>query len=284
MTDAAARFLNAPLGGPGSGRVRYGAAMDLWQSGRISAEVLEVFRVAAAHDSRDPFAILKERGLPLPERPMMENPLNSLYSAIRDYVLPLDHPGAAEVRAGLPTDPGPGRHMPARSNAVVDRWLAPALAAAGADQPALCAAIERAAGALEWVTYGGYPPEDIGESFASGHAFAMITGGDAPFASENFDLGLFLIAPNVLYRDHAHPAPELYAPLTGPHGWRFGPGRPLIVKPAHHPVWNPPNQPHMTKVGAVPFLCVFVWTGDVDKTAYVLPADDWAALEALTIA
>lgn len=264
--------------------MRYGAAMALWQAGKISAEVLEVYRVAAAHDARDPQAILRERGLPVPALPMTDGPIQRLYAASRDYLLTLDHPGAAEVRAGLPFDPGAMRSMPARRNAVVDRWLAPALKVAAQDQPILSAAIAGAAGQMEWVTYDAYPREDIGDAFASGHAFASIMGGDAPFAAQDFDLGLFLIAPGVLYRDHCHPAPELYAPLTGPHGWRFGPGRPLIVKPAHAPVWNPPLQPHLTKVGAVPFLCLFVWTRDVDAPARVLPSDDWAALERVTIA
>ncbi len=49
MTDPA-RFLDAPLGQPGSGRVRYGAAMALYAQGQISAEVLEVYRIASAHD------------------------------------------------------------------------------------------------------------------------------------------------------------------------------------------------------------------------------------------
>jgi hypothetical protein len=57
----------------------------------------------------------------------------------------------------------------------------------------------------------------------------------------------------------------------------------LIIKPAHAPVWNPPQQPHLTKVGPVPFLALFVWTRDVDIPALVLPAQDWAALEASTI-
>ena len=83
--------------------------------------------------------------------------------------------------------------------------------------------------------------------------------------------------------DHRHAAPELYAPLTGPHGWRFRAGRPLIVKPAHQPVWNPPHQSHLTKVGAVPFLSLFVWTRDVNQAAQVIPADDWATLEGLAI-
>ena len=87
----------------------------------------------------------------------------------------------------------------------------------------------------------------------------------------------------MLYRDHCHAAPELYAPLTGPHGWRFGPGRPLMVKPAHQPVWNPPYPPHLTKVGPVPFLCLFGWTRDVNEVARVMPAADWPELEALRL-
>jgi hypothetical protein len=66
MTDPA-RFLDAPLGQSGSGRVRYGAAMALYAQGQISAEVLEVYRIASAHDGRDPAVILREMGLPVPK-------------------------------------------------------------------------------------------------------------------------------------------------------------------------------------------------------------------------
>jgi len=282
MTDPGL-FLNAPLGEPGSGRVRYGAAMQLYQTGRISADVLEVYRVTSAHDGRDPSAVLRERGLPLPECLMTQSPVASLYAAARDYLMALDHPGAAEVRAGLPPDPGPETAVKARMSPVVSQWLTPALAPLAQDQPALAKAIAAAADHLEWMTYDAYSPEMIGADFAKGHAFASIRGAAAPFLADDFDMGLFLIAPHVLYRDHAHAAPELYAPVTGPHGWRFGPGRPLITKPAHAPVWNPPQLPHLTKVGSVPFLALFVWTRDVDIPAVVLPAQDWAELEALTI-
>lgn len=276
-------LLYAPLGQPGSGRVRYGAAMALWRDGLINAEVLEVYRVASAHDARDPLQTLRDLGLPLPPVSAKEPPLQALYLAARDYLLTLDHPGAPDVRASLPANPGPEHGMPARSNLVVDRWLAPALAAVSG-QDALAQAIAGAAGQLHWITYDGYPRDQIGEGFATGHAYASILGGAAPFAARDVDLGLFLIAPQVLYRDHRHAAPELYAPLTGPHGWRFGPDRPLLQKPAHAPVWNPAHQPHLTKVGAVPFLCLFVWTRDVAEVAQVIPATDWPELEALTLA
>jgi Dimethlysulfonioproprionate lyase len=282
MTDPSV-FLHAPLGQAGSGRVRYGAAMALWRDGKISDEVLEVYRIAAAHDARDPLADLRERGLPVPDLAAIHDPMRGLYDAARQYLLTLDHPGAAEVRAGLPADPGPLQVQETGSNSVADRWLGPALTAAGSDQPDLCAAISAAAVGLRWVTYDAYPRDEIGEDFAQGHAFASILGEAAPFAAQDFDLGLFLIAPGILYRDHCHAAPELYAPLTGPHGWRFGVGGPLTVKSAHAPVWNPPYQPHLTKVGPVPFLCLFVWTRDVNLPARVLPADDWPALEGISL-
>jgi hypothetical protein len=284
MTDDPALLIHAPLGQPGSGRVRYGAAMQLWQQGQISAEVLEAYRTSSPHDGRDPLAVLQAQGLPAPVLPpVTDDPVHRLYIAARDYLLTLDHPGAAEVRAGLPPNPGPLHPAPPRSNAVMDRWLMPALAALQG-QPLLANAIGRAAPMLDWVTYDAYPRAEIGEGFATGHAFASILGDGPPFAACDFDMGLFLIAPHVLYRDHHHPAPELYAPLTGPHGWRFGPGRPLMVLPAHQPIWNPPHRPHLTKIGAQPFLSFFVWTKDTQHPAQVIPADDWPLLESTPLA
>ena len=69
------------------------------------------------------------------------------------------------------------------------------------------------------------------------------------------------------------------ATLTGPHGWRFGPDRPLTLKPAHHPVWNPPYRPHLTKVGPTPFPAIFARTREVNQTAKVIQANDWPQLE-----
>lgn len=282
MTDPLT-LLHTPLGEPGSGRVRYGAAMELYREGRITAEMLEVYRVASAHDGRDPLATLRERGLPMPPQAVAGSPVSELYRAVRDYLMALDHAGSPEVDAGLPVNPGPEREMPSRRNAIVEDWLPEALTELRKTRPALSAAIQAAAGHLDWVTYAAYPLDEIGEDFASGHAFASIRGEDAPFAAKDYDMGLFLIRPGALYRDRRHAAPELYAPLTGPHGWRFGPDRPLQIKPAHEPVWNPAFVPHLTKVGRVPFLSLFVWTRDVNEPATVIPAADWQDLEDLTI-
>ena len=278
--DEALHLLHTPLGVPGSGRVRYGAAMDLFRRGALSEAQLDAYREASPFDARDPAVLLSDRGLPpvpaLDGKPAAA--LQRLFATACDWLNTLNHPGASEVRAGLGRCL-PSRRIPdARPHPIVARWLDPALDAAGRFHPQLAAAIAAAAPHLAWVSYDRYPREHIGEGFAGGHAFASLAGDDAAFSAADFELGLFLIAPGVLYRDHCHRAPELYAPLTGPHGWRFAPGRPLIVKPAGQPVWNPSLQPHLTKVGEVPFLCLFVWTRDVSEAAQVIPAADWSEI------
>lgn len=209
--------------------------------------------------------------------------LTVLAEAAEAYLTALDHPGAGEVGTALACRHGPALPPLPRGNPLVDRWLPEALVSLVPTYPQLAAVIAAAAPHLDWVTYDIYPPDQIGPAFAQGHAAASILGEEAPFHANDVDMGLFLIAPQVLYRDHAHPAPELYAPLTGPHGWRFAPGKALTLLPAHAPVWNPPHLPHLTKVGPVPFLAFYVWTRDASLPAHVLPADDWPALEALIL-
>lgn len=279
-------LLGVPLGARGSGRARYGRAMRLWAEGALSPAQLEAYRVAAADDQRPPRQVLEDRRLPIPAdaAPSPEALVRALVEEADRYLAGLPGPGVTEVRTLLSRwRDGPVTLSATVANAVVEAHLAPALEALAADQPALAGAIAAAAPFLRWTAFEGYPPDQIGETFLRGHAFCSIVGEGAPIPARDFDLGLFLIAPHVLYRDHAHAAPELYAPLTGPHGWRFGVGRPLVAKPAHLPVWNPAHQPHLTKVGPLPFLGLFGWTRDIWDPAHVVPATDWPELEALRL-
>ncbi|NUB46232.1 hypothetical protein GEU84_017715 [Fertoebacter nigrum] len=278
--------LATPVGQPGSGRLRYGAAMALYADGLLSAEALEVYRICAPLDAEDPAVLLAQQGLAVPEAVALppEAELRALIAEADRYLATLPGPGVAEVRMGLAGVRGQPFHpVPAPPNAVLAAHLAAALEPLALTHPALAMAIAATVPHLNWQTFDQYPAEQIGADFRSGNAFCIIIGQDGPIKAQGFDFGLFLVAPHVLYRDHHHKAPELYAPLTGPHGWRFGPASPLIVKPAHEPVWNDPDAPHATKVGAVPFLCLYGWTADVDSPAQVIPADDWAALEALRL-
>ncbi|MFT4152175.1 MAG: dimethylsulfonioproprionate lyase family protein, partial [Paracoccaceae bacterium] len=214
--------LATPPGVPGSGRVRYGAAMALNRAGAISDAVLEVYRICSPLDAEDPAGLMAARGLPMPEgaAPLPATRLAALVEAADLYLSTLPGPGVAEVRAGIAAARGQPQPRLSPENPVVAAHLDRALQAVPGE-PALVAAIRAAADALPWVTYDLYPRDRIGD-FAEAHAFAEVIGPGAPLPAADFSLGVFLIAPDVLYRDHAHPAPELYAPLTGPHGWRFG--------------------------------------------------------------
>lgn len=279
MTD-----ISLPLGAKGSGRARYAAAMALYAEGRISPQVLEIYRIASALDGQDPEPMLAQIGAgPVAAAPSGPEVLARLIAEADHYLAALPGPGVAEVRAGLNQWRGGRVRLSPRPNAVVAAHLADALAPLAATHLALAQALAQAAPHLTWITYDKYPPAEIGADFAQGHAYASLIGEDANIPARDYDLGVFLIAPHVLYRDHHHAAPELYAPLTGPHGWRFGPETPLILKAAHQPVWNDPHRPHMTKVGATPFLALFGWTRDVLQAAKVIPAPDWPALEALRL-
>jgi hypothetical protein len=208
-------------------------------------------------------------------------PLRALVSAIDAYLAGLSGPGIAEVRAGIADAVDlPARLFPAQDHPCL-KHLPAALGIVRANgHAALADAIEAARPHLRWIPYDLYDRAKIGERFADGHTFASILGEWAPMEHKGFELGLFLIAPDLLYRDHKHAAAELYAPLTGPHGFRFASGAALDWLPANTPVWNEPFRHHAIKTGDVPFLCIFAWTSDIDQPAVVIPEPDWAELEA----
>jgi hypothetical protein len=205
--------------------------------------------------------------------------IRTLIVEIDFYLASLDGPGIADVRDGLGRwGQGPVNPLSAQPEASCG-FLEAAVAAVEA-RPELQRTIARSLPYLRWVTHGLYPEEEIGPRFPQSHAFSILIGEAGFVHADDYELGLFLIAPHTLYRDHHHPAPELYAPLTGPHRWRFGVDAPWIAKPAHEIVWNEPWQVHATAVGPTPFLCIFGWTRDVNLPANVVPAADWNVIEA----
>ena len=96
---------------------------------------------------------------------------------------------------------------------VLAAQLPAALTQLRASHPTLAAAIATAAPHLNWITCDLYDPAQIG-AFADNHCYASLLGRDATIPATDFDLGLVLIAPQTLYRDHHHAAPELYATLS----------------------------------------------------------------------
>ena len=189
------------------------------------------------------------------------------------------HSGVATVRArmaGLRAVRGRSLERPA--NAPLCGYLDDALAAIEIDAAAPLKHAIRDAN-LHWESYRGYAADTIGPHFPQRHAYASLMAAADPDWTSDFDLGLFLITPGTLYRDHHHPAPELYVPLTGPSRWRFGAGKTWAERQAGAIVWNPPNQVHATLVGTVPFLCLYAWTEQVHVPAKVDFSADWQEIE-----
>lgn len=151
------------------------------------------------------------------------------------------------------------------------------LAAAAGAKP-LAEAISNARPFLHWITYDAYGPT-IGPRFPKHHAFTGLVGEHRMIPATDLAFGIFLIAPGTLYRDHRHPAPELYVPLTGPTRWRFERGA-WETREAGEPVWNEPGAVHATLVGEAPFLCLYGWTRDVMLPAETVNAPDWETIEA----
>jgi hypothetical protein len=54
--------LATPPGAPGSGRLRYAAAMHFYNRGMIDADTLEVYRALALIDAEDPAPLLARLG------------------------------------------------------------------------------------------------------------------------------------------------------------------------------------------------------------------------------
>ncbi|MHA7773933.1 hypothetical protein [Roseibium sp. M-1] len=52
------RLILTPAGEDWSGRTRYAAAMYFYQNGRMSAEVLEIYRILSRQDEVDPVDVL----------------------------------------------------------------------------------------------------------------------------------------------------------------------------------------------------------------------------------
>jgi Dimethlysulfonioproprionate lyase len=202
-----------------------------------------------------------------------------LIDEIDPYLADLKGPGVDEVRQsilGFAQGPVSEEIKPARP--ACGHLDAALLCMHGAD--ALRHAIKAARPQLRWITYDAYPPDMIGERFPVAHAFAPLIGRDGFLPADDFELGMFLIAPKTLYRDHRHKAPELYVPLTGPHEWRFGAGDRWREYKANTPIWNESMRVHATLVRDIPFLALFAWTRDVIADAIVVPTADWAEIEA----
>ncbi|MGH6853943.1 MAG: dimethylsulfonioproprionate lyase family protein [Aestuariivirga sp.] len=112
---------------------------------------------------------------------------------------------------------------------------------------------------LQWRQTAAYNDEVLGEGFLENYGWSQIIGPHGFFPGRNFLLGLLMLGPNRHYKDHYHPAPELYWLLTGPSQWKRA-GGDFETKPAGTTIWHAPNVVHATKTAGQPLLALWCWT------------------------
>lgn len=132
-----------------------------------------------------------------------------------------------------------------------------------ADLAAAIAAVEEG---LQWRQSSSYTDAILGEGFSVNYGWAEIIGPHGFFRGDDFLLGLLMLGPERHYRDHYHPAPELYWPLTSGSSWSHDSG-PFVEKPQGAIIWHKPMMMHATKTGAAPMLAVWSWTRDTGTPA-----------------
>lgn len=162
--------------------------------------------------------------------------------------------GRAAFREPLPRRLPVLRHFEAcvAQSMLVSADLAAAMAAIG-DQ-------------LHWMQTPAYTDDVLGEGFTANYGWCQIIGPDGFFAGDDYLLGLLMLGPGRHYRDHYHPAPELYWPLTAGSQWKKGDGG-FFEKPAGSQIWHEPNEIHATKTADQPLLAVWAWTRDTATSA-----------------
>lgn len=135
----------------------------------------------------------------------------------------------------------------------------------------LAAALAAIADDLQWHQSNFYSDAILGEGFMDNYGWTEIVGTRGFFPGDDFRLGLLMLGPHRHYKDHYHPAPELYWPITGPSDWKKGGGG-FATRVAGEIIWHPPLRVHATKTGDKPLLAVWSWTSDTATPARLVGA------------
>jgi hypothetical protein len=162
----------------------------------------------------------------------------------------------AAVRAALmhatPIAPSPAPRVIAAST----------LLNAALPETALAARIAQAAPLFRWRQNPNYTTDSMGSAFMANYGYVEFAGPkDALFRAADIRVGLLLLGPGLHYPLHAHPAEEIYYPLTESGLWRRGDESWRAV-PAGQAIHHTPMMPHETKATDGTLLALYCWRGD----------------------
>jgi quercetin dioxygenase-like cupin family protein len=129
-------------------------------------------------------------------------------------------------------------------------------------QSALGAPIAQAAHLFRWRQNPNYTIATMGAAFMAGYGYVEFAGPkEALFHAPGIRVGLLLLGPHLHYPAHAHPAEEIYHPLTDGGLWRRGQEDWRTV-PAGRAIHHPPMIVHETKAAESTLLALYCWRGN----------------------
>jgi hypothetical protein len=120
---------------------------------------------------------------------------------------------------------------------------------------------------FHWRQNPNYNAANMGAAFMAGYGYVEFAGPkDALFHVPDIRVGLLLLGPGMHYPLHAHPAEEIYHPLTQGGLWRRGEEAWRVV-PAGNAIHHAPMVPHETKAADRTLLALYCWRGDTATEA-----------------
>jgi len=164
-----------------------------------------------------------------------------------------------------------GLQMPEPRNLPACTYLPQSVAAAMMVSPSVAAALANIAPHLRWKQNANYSDAILGEGYMASYAYCDLIGPDGFYPGDDFLMGLFLLGPDRFYKDHYHPAPELYWTLTGPSLWRAADAE-FTTRPAGSTIWHAPHIVHATRTLDGPLLAVWIWTENINHPARLVGA------------
>ena len=125
-----------------------------------------------------------------------------------------------------------------------------------------------------WTQNPNYQRRPPDPGFLDSYGYFVVAGpADGPPAfveSPGLALGLLLLGPGTHYPAHAHPAEELYFPLSGDGEWQTAESA-WRREPAGAVIHHPSGVPHATRAGKTPLLAIYLWRGALASHARLTP-------------
>ncbi|MCH7943941.1 MAG: cupin domain-containing protein [Proteobacteria bacterium] len=150
------------------------------------------------------------------------------------------------------------------------RHWEPALSLADSAGDPIAEALAPLVEVFHWVQNPNYTVATMGAGFMDNYAYANVVGTRSLIGGGGYALGVLLLGPGLTYPPHAHPANEVYYIVGGSAEWRRGDG-PWTSRATGSLIQHPSGLVHATRTGDDPLLALYLWWGDIETHARLMP-------------